>query len=397
MPLSSLSDLKKNKFFISLNQQQSQYDSDDKNVVSDQFTRSPVHAVQFLIAYAGLDAEQRKYVVGKLRNRLVTQKSLDILVNDIDWEMMLKSPVDSPLMFKFTIGLVDPNNFLRAVKTKCPSLYTALNQADSIVNIDQTDMVVFTTQIAQEELWTRPFDRDDNADFWVVPHFNLSPSLNRVIADLDDHQTKTVGCFTIRKGTRAAALRVELHINAPADSNQFSIESKIKAKPGIYGAFIGLTHFYGLHQIDDVFVEIENKANFSDKGAFASQTQVTTCMEECGLSCINGPTIITVNDLNVFFQGADIVANFTARIKKATQFDPQFYIDLPTQSKAGTQIALLAQAPNPEAAFLLKNLELNLSSTQNASDAGMFSKKTRSVTKSFDEQLSNEKSSCSIL
>ncbi|MFI4919947.1 MAG: hypothetical protein ACHP65_10375 [Legionellales bacterium] len=353
MSLSSLQELKKHEVFMALNQKQSEFDAIDPALLKDQFTRSPMHAIQFLIAYAGLDDAQRHHVVTNLQSPAITKIQLDDLITEINWIDMLKTPANNNLSFQFTIGIANKRNFLNAVKEKCPSLYTALNNGHSIVKIEATDQVVFKTTIAQEELWTLPFTREDVDAYWTVPCFQASPALIRLMEVLKENETTTVGGLTLKKGSKERGHELELHVTAPYSSNQYSIASKIEATPGIYGAFIDLKNFYGLNHVDGVLVKIESKANFSDQGASASQTQTTTFMEECAWARSSEPSIITVNHLNVFFQGADIIASFTKGMPKADDFSAQCYINLPTQSRSGTSIKLLAHAPNPLDAFEL--------------------------------------------
>lgn len=353
MTIKTLTDLKKNAIIIELNNQQSQFDNTDNAILSNNFTRSPVHAITFLIAYAGLNEDQRQTALSNLNNAKINKIALDNLILDIDWPAVLKNgDLSDTLAFEFSIGIANKDCFLSAVKDKCPILHQALIQHNCMVNIQETDEVVFITKISQNELWLQAFDRDDNNNFWTVPKFQLSPSLTQIIQGLAETKTMTSGAFHIRKGFGHLAKNVELRITAPSETNEFAVENKIKVNRGIYGAFIGLYNFYGLKRVDGVIVELESRAKFSDKGASASQTQVVICYtESCGARSKNEPTVITVRDLHVLFQGADIIANFAKPSKAA--FNDSHYITLPTQSKSGTGVSLLAQMPTPKEAFLL--------------------------------------------
>ena len=174
--------------------------------------------------------------------------------------------------------------------------------------------------------------------------------LKNIVDKLDEGEERTVGGFIIQKGT---SQDIELHIPAPGKFSQFSIDSKLKTQPGIYSAFVGLNDFYGLDCVDTVDVKIENEANFSDKGASASQIQINIYSKGMESFSVNESTVITVDNLNVFFKGAGIVVNFTQGTKKTDSFNEQLYIDLPTQSDVNTHVVLLAQAPNPQEALSL--------------------------------------------
>ena len=372
MTIKTLTDLKKNAIITELNNQQSQFDNTDNVILSNNFTRSPMHAITFLIAYAGLSENQRQTALSNLNNVKINKVALDDLMLDIDWPAVLKNgDLSDTLAFEFSIGIANKEYFLSAVKDKCPILHKALIQNNCMVNIQETDEVVFTTKISQNELWLQAFNRDTNNNFWTVPKFQLSPSLTQIIQGLAETKTMTSGAFHIQKGLGHLAKNVELRITAPNETNEFAIENKIKVNPGIYGAFIGLYNFYGLERVDGVIVELESQAKFSDKGASASQTQVVTCYtESCCLRSKNEPTVITVEDLHVLFQGADIVANFAKSPKEA--FNGSQYITLPTQSKSGTGVSLLAQMPTPKEAFLL-HLDKNTLVNQKEPSTSFFS------------------------
>ena len=65
-----LNDLKQVPAFITLNKAQFIFDSMDVKFHDTEFTRSPYHALTFLIAYAGLDEEQRKIVVQQFNQKI---------------------------------------------------------------------------------------------------------------------------------------------------------------------------------------------------------------------------------------------------------------------------------------------------------------------------------------
>ncbi|CDZ77253.1 hypothetical protein BN59_01535 [Legionella massiliensis] len=356
MTIRSLTDLKENELFVLLNQMQSQLDAEDPSVLSDRFTRSPMHAIQFLIAYAGLDEEQRRQVVAKL-NQNVTKEQLDMLLDDIDWVELLNAPKRETLEFEFTIGLADRNQFLSAVRSRCPQLYKALQtKANSFVHIENADEVIFTTKIAQNEKWTKPFIREDGKSYWIVRDFRLSDAVLESLNSLQEGNQQIINGFTLRKREDQG---VELHIVAPHSSNQHSIQSKLETNQGIYNAFVGLENFYGLPRVDDLRVEIESEAKFSDKGASASQTQVNTYIAESA-RIRKKRSIVEVNQLNVFFEGAGIVANFTDGTEKAEIFDERYYVELSTQSQENGPITLFAMAPKPLDAFLLATKQSEL-------------------------------------
>lgn len=303
MTISTFSDLKRNEHFMLLNQKQSQYDTEDSNTLNDRFTRSPVHAVQFLIAYAALDEEQQNQVVANLNINL-TKSDLDALIADIDWVALLRSNFQEQetLQFEFTIGITDKKRFLDAARVKCPALYRALENTDhSFVRIESCDEVKFTTKIVQNELWERAFLREAGENFWSVGDFRISSALQESLDLLGEGEKRIINGFTLKKGTGSEAQRIELRIAAPRQSNQYSISSELQTNNGIYAAFVGLNNFYGLSQVDEVVVEIRNEAKFSDEGASASQTQVNTYVQECAsLPPANIPSIIEVKELNVF-------------------------------------------------------------------------------------------------
>lgn len=359
MPISSLNDLKQNELFIALNRQQSLFDSQDPVTLHDKFTRSPIHALQFLIAYAGLNDEQRAQVIQQLSNPAITKEKLDVLINDINWVDILKAVEGSTVSLKAELKFPNKQMFLDAIQTKSGlNLYEALTADDSIVSLGEDDKISFATIVSQDETWSSRFQykqkEKGGAWHWKVPSFVLSPKLEQIIASLSPGESIDKGAFNIKKGN---IQRIKLYIPAPTESEEFVINSKIVVHPGIYSAFIGLRAVYGLAQVGDVSVAIKSEAKFSVSGASATQKQsLLLTSQSARIKRPNDiPTIITIQKgaLDVFFHGIDIVANFKEATVKADEFDPQLYIELITRSKEKTHVVLLAQAPKPADAYLL--------------------------------------------
>lgn len=355
MTITTLTALKENPLIMTLNEQQSLFDNQDPEILKGNFTRSPYHALTFLIAYAGLTDEQKVFVLKNLNNHNIQKQALDDLIQDIEWKTVLVATEDT-LSFEFSIDIADKNIFLEAIKDKCASLYEALNNHDCFVTINKGDVVKFTTKINQDELWEEPFDRGNASKFWEVPRFELSPVLIDLINTLKPCETVSVGVFRIRKGEGELENQHVLNILAPENSNEFSIENKLTVNAGIYLAFQGLKDVYGLESVDEVIVELESQANFSDKGASASQTQVVTLEMQSFMARGGGgvPTIITVSDLHVLFHGADLFATFLENPHKTDlAFNPDYSINLPTKSETNTGIVLFSKMPTPNEAFLV--------------------------------------------
>ena len=90
MKINTLNDLKNNPIIIKLNEQQSDYDNKDEVLLKGNFTRSPFHAIQFLIVYAGLDEEQRLFALNKLDNKNI---KITILLNTTYRGLKIKIPI----------------------------------------------------------------------------------------------------------------------------------------------------------------------------------------------------------------------------------------------------------------------------------------------------------------
>ena len=409
MPITSLKDLKKNDLFIDFNRQQSEFDSQDSATLNDKFTRSPIHAIQFLIVYAGLDGHQRNQVITQLNNPLITKERIEALIQDIDWVAILKkTPEGNAVIFTVELTVVNKDIFLAAIRQQSDlNLFVALTDPNNIVRISEglPNTLGFKTTVSQQVSWAIPFKPSYSPEMvWTVPMFNLSPCLQRFVAGLYSNSSRVKGGFTIQKGTGAEII---LNIVAPTNSNEFSINSEIVVEAGIYDAFCGLVNFYGIEKVDEVIVKIKSESEFSETGAVARQSQMSRFEKKSCKLHQGTPTTITVRDLNVFFHGMDIVANFTEGTKKADDFDPKLYIELPIQGTQGeTRIILLAQPPKPAAAFalttlasiaddgsfVLKDPVLRASAVSGAR-LGLFS---RGMMEAADDCLVSLKSSCSI-
>lgn len=127
-PIQSLMEFKKMPLVIALNHQQSEEDNKDSEILTHNFTRSPLHAIQFLIIYAGLTNDQRSYVLKALNNPVVTHDALDQLILNSDWPQILSSKNQNALKFEFIIEIANKDYFLNAVKTKCVRLFHALTK-----------------------------------------------------------------------------------------------------------------------------------------------------------------------------------------------------------------------------------------------------------------------------
>lgn len=359
MPITSLNSLEKNSVFIELNRQQSELDSQDAQTLDDDFTRSPLHAIQFLIAYAGLNEQQRIQVIAQLNNRLITKDRADALIIDIDWEAVLKeAPTDALVTFKAQLQFPNKDIFLNAIKTE-GNLFAALMYANSIVTIGDGDSssIVFITTVSEKALWVTPFFEEKNSPvssdtYWRVPVFELSPLLKSLVASLSPNRSKVVGCFNIQKGTSD---EIKLYLPKPSGSGLFHKESAHDVHAGIYNAFLNLEQVFGLDVVDEVKVKLKNEAEFSKVGACATQTQECRFERKSAKVQTYTPTIITLNSLNVFFHEVGIVATFTEKEKKKSykRFNPLMYIEFPTKNPRETHVALLAQALKPADAFLL--------------------------------------------
>src|SRR6188508_2665787 len=120
--------LKSHSIFSKLNKIQSIYDAADPVITESGFTRSPRHAIVFLIAYAGLSGEQKQQVVSTLNDNEITVKALDALIDDINWTELLKQ-TDKTLSLGLVIELAHPEALYDALQRQCPTLHSALKSS----------------------------------------------------------------------------------------------------------------------------------------------------------------------------------------------------------------------------------------------------------------------------
>ena len=369
MPISSFNALAEHALFKSLHRAQSQYDNEDPSFLNGRFTRSPYHAIQFLVTYVGLSLEQRSQVILRLNIPDITLDNLNELINEMDWSALLVKSEWENLVFKFKMQLPSKGVFLQAMQVNCPSLHAMLLSGNSIIEINEVPTprrkIIFETIISQTELWRKPFEC--LGSYWKVPEFILSRELKRKIDRMRAGGSCQMGGFSIFKGDLPA---IQLHILQPKD--KYKIAELNTVKNGIYDAFIGLENFYGI-TVDEITVEIKSDAEFSRLGAFVSQSQQTTFAEKGGISFqLRQPTVIRVTSLHALFHGVDIVANFANEITRSSQFDNTMYIEL-IPSAANKGIYLLPEAPTPlEAYSLISSLSVEASNPAPAAGAAGF-------------------------
>lgn len=351
MKISNLSALKQNRIFTALYDAQSKFDAADQAILQDHFTRSPLHIIQFLIAYAGLNKQQRAQTISQLKISSITLENLNELIDDINWEDILTKSDDHTLKFKFNIGVHDKEKFLEAMIKNCPTLSPFLNRSDSISITEMQGAISFTSSITQTELWTTPFILE-NLSYWDVQDFTLSRALKNLIKKLPEGNTVQKKGFTITKASNDI-----IHLHIPADN--YHIESKHAVNPGIFNALLNLEDCFGLRSIFKIEVNLETTVDFSRIGATVAQRQRQRIAEESATFYLTKPTIIEVTDLNVFFKGIDIVANLTKNPHKTRDFNDELFIHLATKNGNHTGIYLLVEAPNPRHAFLFSKKDLD--------------------------------------
>lgn len=334
MRIESLDALKKHPVIKALNKAQSDCDAKEHVIMHGRFTRSSIHVIQYLIIYAGLNPQQRSIVLEKL-GLDISKEIMDELIDSIDWEQLLKPASDPRLKFEIKIEMKYPDCYLEAVKWNCPALRRALDTA-SIVTLKTSKTVTFTTKLNQRELWAENFSSDCRG--WRVPYFELSEELQRKVQQMHSGSVKFYGAFHIAKGNS----NIVLHIVMPRQFNAFKLNSRLMVKSGIYQSFTGLDNFYGVKNLEQIIVTMENNAQFSDVGTCASKTPISSNVYD--YQARDGSTYISVRDLNVLFPGVDTVASF-GEIRRKTDFD-QLSIKLKTKNNTAG-IYLLNQAPLP--------------------------------------------------
>lgn len=343
----TLAELKNNVTFLKLDGLQSKLDDNNKVMREANFTRSPFQLLSFLITYAGLDSTKRQQVVNNLPKEAdfpISKEELDLLLQEIDWAMILKKDPNSALIFNFSVALGSPDEFYKSIKENCSALSDILGKNDCIIKINQGDHVIFTTQVEETVSWKKSFSRGDGKRYWEVPHFTLSKELKRAIEVMPLLSEKTLSGFSIEKGN---CEDIKLHIKAPVKTNEYRSETKsleLNNDP-LYKSFVGITNFYGLDSVDDVDVTLSNVATFSDKGASASQTLVVDFSMECATMTLEKPTIITINDLHVLYEGIGVGVSLGEGEKKDVLIDSkdvgQYFISLPINEKeAGVGVSL---------------------------------------------------------
>jgi hypothetical protein len=337
------------------------------------FTRSPYHALAFLVAFVAANDEQRSQIIAKLNSinaeMRFDESELMSLISQIEWASLLKKSVEEfdPMDFSFSppamdfsvnIATANASAFLEALARQSPQLSEALRTATSSIQISESkdkDSLSFITQIHEIKIWLEPF-KHKSSNLFKVKNFALSSDLSDRIKALEEGAISTIGCFTICKGWGKAKDDIELLINAPLASvrgEQFLIklEEKIESSPGIYAVFLGLKDYCGLPLVGKIRLSLTSKAEFSESGAGVFQEQSLMLGLGGGSAYLNKPTVITVESLDgVLFLDTAIAVKFSSEPAPAYVAEFKHYINLETKAK-GEPVRLYPQVLGPQQAL----------------------------------------------
>lgn len=384
MTIDTLDALSKTPAFYKLNYIQSLCDRDDPAIEKEGVSRSPFHALQFLILYAGLDGAQKKKTVIALAaiasehgfsQRTITQAELDELINQIHWHDLLNPSEDNTFTFKLNILLKNKKAFCNALNKNCPELAKVIFSDNKILTINEHDQdtLILTTTVKQTEKWLHEFEddvfhksisywkveRDENgslmnllfsllgdqtSEFFKLPkdkqnkpeRFQLSDELKNRIEDMNDGDVCKLNEFVIEKGTGRLASTIEILIKASKDNEyKKNAQNPIPVNNGIYASFDNLKDFFGYEQVR-ITIELKNEASFSKKGASCKQSQRLTAMDgSCGLAAREDsqPTRIIVSRVIANFMKAGVIVAFNEPRVKRKDLAGQI-LDMPTWGKA---------------------------------------------------------------
>lgn len=318
--ITTLTNLLRNFVFMKLNALQCAYDSKDSAMKRSHFTRSPLQAFAFLVAYAALDPTKKEEVFHNLKTELFDKEDLDKLIKDMQWSDLLNKEKNKPVEFECTIEVKEPEQFMSDLEKNCPTLFQSLKVAEPekmpiTLKTAVGDEVVFTTKVAQEATWVEPFET--NSNYWIVEgqNFLLDKEIIDAFNAAPNKAELKLGGFTIRKNTDKTWNEIEensklfLPLPLKEKNREYNIEEpKFVVNTGIYNAFKGLTKVYGLDYVSKIEVRLENSAQFSHVGTRVEQLQ-EVAMTRGFLPSY--PATITVDHVNVLYGNAVLAASFS--------------------------------------------------------------------------------------
>ena len=359
LEINTLKALQKNPTFMALVEKQCDYDAADQAMRNSAFTRSSLHPITFLVAYAGLTDAQKAYVITRLNIPLVTKEKLDELIRDVNWEAVFFADSQATLSFNFSVEVISKDAFFEAMRVNGNfALTDILSRENSPVKITENptgESLVFTTKVEQTEEWERPFISSEKPDYWKVRCFTLSEEMEAAISRMPVGERKRWGNFMVTKGDGP---EIKLLVQkGPGYDETWSKEEKVKTKAGIYDAFNGLCDFYGLDCVAEVHVWLKSAAELSAKGTWVAQTQEVVLLPR-GCSRESG-TLILVDQCHLLYPGAGIAVDFNGKIGGNAPLTN--FIRLHTKSKETWPI-LYPRSLTSQEAFTLANKERTKSS-----------------------------------
>jgi hypothetical protein len=326
---------------------------DQKEHPDSKTTRTPIHTIAFLIAFAAADKNRHHEKLTtyldslckgyKCDTCLDLADKLEKLIKDIDWSIILNIQTEGRRYITISSNLKVPNKnaFLEAISKNAPesNLKSTLDESDCefrIVANTNSDEIEIKTTVTQKNQWKEKFDKSNGKylleDYWNVGSdcFLLDKEILDTVKGLSTGSHQLGGFWVEKDGECTDQTPIKLKISnnrteqdikikekkeinfdsLTSDKVGYNIEEEIK-NSGIYHAFLNLQDYAGLTSVDKVKVTLENKANFTRTGIDATSDQVVV-LQSRGFQPVSKITI-NVESVYAYLPGIDMQLLFSEK------------------------------------------------------------------------------------
>lgn len=358
MSVSNLSELQASQLFSALVELQVVLDDQDPVLRQSGMTRSPIHALAFLIVWMGLESGDDKEIVIKQLGELaaqyplinhpenITVSALNALCRDIAWPNIINETLaqDShKTALKLNIEVPQVEAFLKQIARVNPKLHQVLVDNQLVQKSDDHLKAVVTTTVQQKVSWFKTFETynvDDSSGKtiwgWEVPEtgYQFSESFQKKLQEITT--SGRYGNFDINVGDSGEVnvwIRVEANNHKQAKEHvlRFDFEEQI-VNSGIYDVFLStkLAGMYG--SIEGVIVKLACEAAMDRHGAEVKQKQVVEFLDGCSFEEIRRRPTEIIIDIVAFFNDSGIQVPFMDKnYSKDIQLDSDDVIHLRTK------------------------------------------------------------------
>jgi hypothetical protein len=183
------------------------------------------------------------------------------------------------------------------------------------------------TKVKENKVWREPLYLTGRSAFFgfCSDSVVLSPALRDAVMRMKAKSRQAYGCFEVTKGYGARQSEIKVFLSVPPEKRKhstnprvykgrgfaFEVEASGEVNAGIYDAFVGLTGYCGISEVQAVHVSLVGRAEFTESGAGVAQTQYVN-LYGAGIKPDGKPTSIVVTHLpGVAFPDAKIAVDFT--------------------------------------------------------------------------------------